>query len=63
MGDPSYQGATGGYVFVCPVAGRIKVKLYASADQYPAMIFQILQEIESERGICMQETILRYLCS
>ncbi len=30
MGDPSYQGAIGGYVFACPVSGRIKVKLYAT---------------------------------
>ena len=40
MGDPSYQGAIGGYVFACPVSGRIKVKLYATTEQYPAMLFQ-----------------------
>ncbi len=48
MGDPSYQGAIGGYVFACPVSGRTKVKLYATTEQYPAMLFQILQEIETE---------------
>jgi hypothetical protein len=32
MGDPSYQGAIGGYVFVCPVSGQIKVKLYGSTE-------------------------------
>ena len=42
MGDPSYQGAIGGYVFVCPVSGQIKVKLYGTTEQYPAMLFQVL---------------------
>ena len=54
MGDPSYQGAIGGYVFACPVSGRIKVKLYASTEQYPAMLFQILQEIETEGFVCRE---------
>ncbi len=54
MGSTSYQGAVGGYVFVCPVLGRIKIKLYASTEQYPAMLFQILQEIESEGFICRE---------
>ncbi len=54
MGSTLYQGAVGGYVFACPVSGRIKIKLYASAEQYPAMLFQILQEIESEGFICRE---------
>jgi hypothetical protein len=54
MGDVSYQGAIGGYVFVCPVSGKIKVKLYATTDQYPAMLFQVLQEIESEGYVCRE---------
>ena len=54
MGDPSYQGAIGGYVFACPVSGCIKVKLYASAEQYPAMLYQIFQEIESEGFVCRE---------
>ena len=54
MGDPSYQGAIGGYVFACPVSGRIKVKLYATTEQYPAMLFQILQEIETEGFVCRE---------
>jgi len=48
MGDESYQGANGGFVFVCPVSGTIKVKLYASTKQYPAILYQVLQEIEGE---------------
>jgi len=54
LGDPSYQGAIGGYVFACPVSGRIKIKLYATTEQYPAMLFQILQEIESEGFVCRE---------
>ncbi len=42
MGAESYQGAKGGFVFVCPVSGRIKVKLYASTKQFPAILYQIL---------------------
>jgi hypothetical protein len=48
MGEESYQGASGGFVFVCPVSGRIKVKLYATTKQFPAVLFQVLQEIEGE---------------
>jgi hypothetical protein len=54
MGGESYQGAKGGFVFVCPVSGRIKVKLYASTKQYPAILYQILQEVESE-GYAVRE--------
>ena len=54
MGDPSYQGAIGGYVFVCPVSGQIKVKLYGTTEQYPAMLYQVLQEIESEGFVCRE---------
>jgi hypothetical protein len=54
MGVESYQGAKGGFVFVCPVSGRIKVKLYASTKQFPAILYQILQEVESE-GYAVRE--------
>jgi hypothetical protein len=48
MGEESYQGAKGGFVFICPVSGAMKVKLYASTKQFPAILYQVLQEIESE---------------
>ena len=54
MGDESYQGAKGGFVFVCPVSGSMKVKLYASTKQFPAILYQILQEVESE-GFAVRE--------
>jgi hypothetical protein len=48
MGVESYEGGIGGFVFVCPVSGTIKAKLYATLEQYPAVLYQVLQEIESE---------------
>jgi hypothetical protein len=54
MGEESYQGAKGGFVFVCPVSGAMKVKLYASTKQFPAILYQVLQEIESE-GFAVRE--------
>ena len=47
MGDMSYQGGKGGFVFACPT-GSIKTKLYGSTDQFPSCLFQVLQEIETE---------------
>ncbi len=48
MGVESYEGGIGGFVFACPVSGTIKAKLYATLEQYPAVLYQVLQEIESE---------------
>ena len=48
MGTESYEGGIGGFVFACPVSGTIKAKLYASLEQYPAVLYQVLLEIESE---------------
>ena len=47
MGDMSYQGGIGGFVFACP-SGAIKSKLYGSTEQFPSILFQVLQEIETE---------------
>jgi hypothetical protein len=47
MGDMSYQGGIGGFVFACP-RGSVKIKLYGTSEQFPSILFQILQEIESE---------------
>jgi hypothetical protein len=54
MGTESYQGAKGGFVFTCPSSGTIKVKLYATSVQFPAILYQVLQEIEAE-GYCCRE--------
>ncbi len=34
MGEESYQGAVGGFVFVYSASGTIKVKLYATSKQF-----------------------------
>ena len=54
MGCESYQGGIGGFVFVCPVSGRIKAKLYSSQDQYPSVLYQTLQEVEGEGYVCRE---------
>jgi hypothetical protein len=54
----SYEGAIGGFVFACPT-GLIKQKLYGTTEQLPAILFQVLQEIESEGYICRELCILR----
>ncbi len=32
---------------MCPVSGRINAKIYSTLGQYPAVLYQVLQEIES----------------
>ncbi len=54
MDEESYQGAVGGFVFVCPSSGTIKVKLYATSKQFPAILYQILQEVETEGYACRE---------
>jgi hypothetical protein len=54
MGVESYQGGIGGFVFVCPVSGKIKAKLYSTQEQFPAVLYQVLQEVESEGYVCRE---------
>jgi hypothetical protein len=54
LGEESYQGAKGGFVFVCPSTGTIKVKLYATSEQFPAILYQVLQEVETEGYACRE---------
>jgi hypothetical protein len=48
MGSLSYQGGIGGFVFVCPISGKIKAKLYSSQEQFPAILYQLFLDVESE---------------
>ena len=41
-------------MFVCPVSGRIRAKLYSSQDQFPSVLYQVLQEIEGEGYVCRE---------
>jgi hypothetical protein len=54
MGEEIYQGVKGGFVFTCPASGTIKVKLYATSEQFPAILYQILQEVEAEGYACRE---------
>jgi hypothetical protein len=54
MGSESYQGGIGGFVFACPVSGKIKAKLYSTQEQFPATLYQVLQEVESEGYVCRE---------
>jgi hypothetical protein len=40
MDCESYEGAIGGYLFVCSSTDDMHHKLYASHEQYPAALFQ-----------------------
>jgi hypothetical protein len=52
MGAESYEGAIGGYLFVCSSTGDVHHKLYASHEQFPAALFQFLVHVESEGHRC-----------
>jgi hypothetical protein len=54
LGSRSYGGAKGGIVFVCPVSGSIIVKLYALMKDFPAILYQVLQQIESQGFVCRE---------
>ena len=51
MGTESYEGAVGGFVFVCPSFGTVRKKLYATTEQFPAILYQFLQEVETEHFV------------
>ena len=52
MGSESYEGAIGGYLFVCSSTGDVHHKLYASHEQFPAALFQFLVYVEAEGHRC-----------
>ena len=52
MGVPSFEGAIGGYLFVCPSVGELHHKLYSSHEQFPIAVFQFLLHVESEGNKC-----------
>jgi len=52
MGEVSYEGAIGGYLFKCPSTGETHHKLYASHEQFPSAVFQFLTHVEGEGNRC-----------
>ncbi len=54
MGEESYQDVKGEFALVCPSSGTIQVKLYASSELFPAILYQVLQEIVAEGYACRE---------
>jgi hypothetical protein len=52
MGSESYEGAIGGYLFVCSSTGDLHHKLYPTHEQFPAALFQYLIHVECEGNRC-----------
>jgi hypothetical protein len=48
LGGESYEGAVGGYLFVCPSSGAEDLRLYSSHDQFPIALHQFLVRVEAE---------------
>jgi hypothetical protein len=48
LGGDSYEGAVGGYLFVCPSTGSEDLRLYASHEQFPIALHQFLVRVEAE---------------
>jgi hypothetical protein len=54
LGSESLEGAKGGIIAVCPVSGSIILKLYATLKEFPAILYQILQEVERQGFVCRE---------
>ena len=54
MGEESYEGAIGGFVFVDSMSGTLRRKLYASTKQFPSILYQFLQDVEREHFECRE---------
>jgi hypothetical protein len=61
LGCDSLEGAKGGIIAVCPISGSIIIKLYATMKQFPAILYQILQYIESQGFICREVMMDTYV--
>ena len=48
LGGTSFEGATGGYLFVCPATGSEDLRLYASHEQFPVALSMFLRRVEAE---------------
>ena len=61
LGGESYEGAAGGYLFVCPSTGEKHHKLHDSDEQFPAALFQFLVHVESEGHQCREIYVDTYV--
>ena len=48
LGGESYEGAIGGYLFVCPSTGEKHHKLHAHHEQFSVALFQFFVHVEGE---------------
>ena len=61
LGSDSLEGAKGGIVAVCPISGSIIIKLYSTMKQFPAILYQILQYVESQGFVCREVMVDTYV--
>jgi hypothetical protein len=61
LGCETVEGAKGGIICVCPVTGSIILKLYATLKQFPAILYQILQEVERQGFVCREVLVDTYV--
>ena len=48
LGDESYEGVVGSYLFVCCSTGSTDVRLYASHEQFPVALHQFLRRVGAD---------------
>ena len=54
LGGESYEGAVGGFIFACASTGTLRRKLYATTTQFPAILYQFLQDVERQHFMCKE---------
>ena len=52
MGVESMEGAVGEYMFVCSGTGSKKIKLHASHEQFPMLLYHFLSQVEADHFRC-----------
>ena len=52
LGGESYEGAVGGYLFVCVSTGSADIRFYSSHKQFPIALHQFLCRVEAEHFRC-----------
>jgi len=61
LGGESIEGAKGGIICVCPMSGSVLIKLYASLKQFPAILYQVLQDVERQGFVCREIMVDTYV--
>ena len=61
LGGESHDGAVGGRVFYCQSSKTLRNKLYASHEQFPVLLYQFLQDVESQHFRCQEIVVDTFL--